>query len=387
MEFLPTASRSRPRLAVEVRPEEVVAARADEAAQATVTAAVRKQLHGAAVRPSLERAGNIADTAAVSASIRAALEPMAVRGKDRSRYLTVVIPDTAARVLLLDFDEFPAKPAEALAVVRFRLKKLLPFEVDDGVVSYQVMSAARGAIRVLAVAIPCGVLAEYEGVVTGAGYLPGAVLPSTLAALAGVDDPGTPALVVNAGPEMVTTAIVHGELVLLHRTIELEGDPVAAADLFAPVLPLVDRESSVAEWSMPGAPSEFDEAAPGALSQGLRVSDTGMTRSQASRSYEDSVVAAVNRGVPVTAAREVTQAVSVAAAYFEDLLGTPPLTVWACGSTGVDRLRAMLEDAGLPQMAVRDLVTPAMLGSGVTSAGPGAIPPGRLAGVRGALRG
>ena len=35
------------------------------------------------------------------------------------------------------------------------------------------MSAARGAIRVLAVAIPREVLAEYEGVVTSAGYLPG----------------------------------------------------------------------------------------------------------------------------------------------------------------------------------------------------------------------
>ncbi len=43
-------------------------------------------------------------------------------------------------------------------MVRFRLKKLLPFEVEDAVVSYQVMSSAKGLVTVLAVAIPREVL-------------------------------------------------------------------------------------------------------------------------------------------------------------------------------------------------------------------------------------
>ena len=377
MEFLPTASRTRPRLAVEVRSEDVIAARGDEATQTLMTAVVRKPLQGAAIRPSL-RPGNVADAASVSTCVRAALESMATLGKDRSRYITVVIPDTAARVLLLDFDEFPNKPAEALAVVRFRLKKLLPFEVESGVVSYQVMSAARGAIRVLAVAIPCDVLAEYEGVVTAAGYLPGAVLPSTLAALAGVDDPETPALVINAGPEVVTTAIVHGDVVLLHRTIELAGDPLPPEPMRLPSLPLVNLEDSAAEWALQQPLPEYGTADP--------VVEPEHAAGHFP-SYEDSVVAAVNRGVPVTATREVTQAVSVAAAYFEDTLGVPPSTVWVCGSTGADRLREMLEDAGMSHLAVRDLVAPAMLSPNVAASGPGAVSLGRLAGVRGALHG
>ena len=43
-------------------------------------------------------------------------------------------------------------------------------------------------MQVLAVAMPKDVLEEYEGVVLAAGYVPGAVLPSTLAALAGLDE-------------------------------------------------------------------------------------------------------------------------------------------------------------------------------------------------------
>lgn len=373
MEFLPTASRTRPRLAVEVRSEEVVAARAEEAGQTLLTAAARATLPGAPVRPSL-RSRNMVDAAVVSASIRKVLESMATRGQDRSRYITVVIPDTVARVLLLDFDEFPAKPAEALAVVRFRLKKLLPFEVDNGVVTYQVMSAARGAIRVLAVAIPCDVLAEYEGVVTSAGYVPGAVLPSTLAALAGIGDADTPALVVNAGPETVTTAIVHGDVLLLHRTVDLTGDPVFAD---RPMLPLLDRELTAAEWARQEPLPEFATTAD---------EEDGLTPGPPS--YENRVVAAVNRGVPVTAAREVAQAVSVAAAYFEDTLGTPPAELWVCGSTGADRLREMLDGTGFENMPLRELVAHEMLSRGVTIAGPGAaVPLARLAGVRGALHG
>ncbi len=376
MEFLPKTSRTRPRLAVELRSEEVVAARADEAADAQLTAAVRKSLAGAAIRPGL-RAGNVADAAAVSAAIRSALESMAVRGKDRSRYISVVIPDTAARVLLLDFDEFPAKPAEALAVVRFRLKKLLPFEVENGVVSYQVMSAARGAIRVLAVAIPCDVLAEYEGAVTAAGFLPGAVLPSTLAAVAGILDPATPALIVNAGPEVVTTAIVNGDVLLLHRTIELAGDALDAPPAL-PMLPLVNAETSAAEWARQEPLPEH----PGAVSSAPEAMSDGHLPS-----FENLVVADVNRGVPVTTAREITQAISVAAAYFEDTLGVPPTTVWSCGGTGAERLREMLDEFGLQSLLVRDLVPSAALSANVSTAGPGATPLGRLAGVRGALRG
>ena len=372
MEFLPTAAPTRPRLAVEVKSEEVVAARAEEAGQTLLTAAARTPLPGALVRPSLH-SGNLVDAAVVSASIRRVLESMATHGKDRSRYVTVILPDSAARVLLLDFDEFPAKPAEALAVVRFRLKKLLPFEVDHGVVTYQVMSATRGAIRVLAVAIPCDVLAEYEGVVSAAGYLPGAVLPSTLAALAGVNEGGTPALVVNAGPETVTTAIVQGDVLLLHRTVDLAGEP---AVLERPMLPLIDRELTAAEWAGQEPLPEFPDAAKKDLAE-----------APGTLSREDRVVAAVNRGTPVTVAREVAQAVSVAAAYFEDTLGTPPAQVWVCGSAGRERLREMLDGTGLASMPLRDLVVQEMLSPGVTLAGPSAVPLGRLASVRGALHG
>src|SRR5580704_8725149 len=176
MEILPKTLGTRPRLAVEVRAEGVVAARAEDAA-AVLTALSRADLAEGAVTPGL-RAGNFVDKTAVVGAVRRALDGVVAGGRERSRDVTIVVPDAAVRVLLLEFEELPSKAVEALPVVRFRLKKLLPFEVDEAVVSYQVMASAKGSVQVVAVAVPKGVLDEYEGLVTAAGYLPGAVLPS-----------------------------------------------------------------------------------------------------------------------------------------------------------------------------------------------------------------
>ena len=167
MEILPKTLGTRPRLAVEVRTEGIVAARAEDAT-AVLTAVARADIPEGAVTPGL-KPGNILDGTAVTAALRKALDAIAGGGRERLRDVTVVVPDSAVRVLFVDFDQLPSKAAEALPVVRFRLKKLLPFDADDAMVSYQVMSSEKGAVKLLAVAMPKAVLEEYEAVVVAAG--------------------------------------------------------------------------------------------------------------------------------------------------------------------------------------------------------------------------
>jgi type IV pilus assembly protein PilM len=229
MEFLPRTLGTRPRLACEVRAEGVVAARAEDAT-AVLSAVARVPLADGIGIPHMRGgdaagasagtnggSGGAAGRPALVAAVRKALEAVSLRTRD----VTLVVPDAAVRVLLLDFDALPAKAAEALPIVRFRLKKLLPFDAEDAAVSYQVMATTRDTVQVLAVAMPHEVLAEYESMVREAGFEPGAVLPSTLAALAGVGDGERPMLVVNAGRDGVTTAIVKSGVLLLHRTVDL----------------------------------------------------------------------------------------------------------------------------------------------------------------------
>ncbi len=127
--------------------------------------------------PGLQQA-NVSSRDALVTALRDALAPVAGRSRD----ITLIIPDASTRILLLDFDTLPEKPEDADAVVRFRLKKSLPFDVEASSVSFDRQPAENG-VRVVAAVTPKSVLEEYESVVRDAGYNPGAVLPSMIAAL------------------------------------------------------------------------------------------------------------------------------------------------------------------------------------------------------------
>lgn len=369
MDFLPTSLGTRPRLAVEIRSEGVVAARAEDAA-ALLTAVSRANLPAGVVVPGL-KAGNLVDAAVVTAAVRKALDEVSGKGSDRSlgRHVTLVVPDATVRVLLLDFDQLPSKAAEALPVVRFRLKKLLPFDADTASVSYQVLASERSGVRVLAVAMPKDVLDEYEGVVTAAGYLPGAVLPSTLAALSGLDAADDAVLVVNAEPGEVTTAIVKGGILLLHRALDLSAnamDVVAVAEAV---------EGTQAVWH---APADVDSLEP-----------SGYDRFEAEAAMQTAVIEKaeirdwVATEIAQATASEITQTVSVAAAYFEDTLQTAPESLLVAGTIGAHGIAAMMEANGLEGLRVQEMVGPEMLETGAVSS---SVPRGWLAGVRGALK-
>ena len=211
--FPSEADALRPRMACEITSAGVVAARPGESEHEIVSAFAPLR---AGVLAAGLKAPNFADRAAVAAALRQALDEISVKATQ----ITVVIPDAAVRVLLLDFDMLPAKLSEALPIIRFRLRKLVPFEVEDAAVTYQVMPGKPGLVRVIVAVCPGEVLAEYESAVREAGYEPGAVLPSTLAALAalGTDEPS---LVINRNGSSVTTAITRQNELLLHRTLEL----------------------------------------------------------------------------------------------------------------------------------------------------------------------
>ena len=368
MNFLPTTLGTRPRLAVEVRADGVIAARAEDAA-ALMVAVCRGGLSEGDVVPGL-KPGNIAGRAAVVAALRKALEAVADKTNGRGREVTLIVPDAAVRVLLLDFDSLPSKLAEALPVVRFRLKKMLPFEAEDAAISYQIMSTGKNLVRVVAVAMPREVLAEYEAAVREAGFEPGGVMPSTLAALAGLDLSEAAMLVVNAGPKGVTTAIVQGGVLLLHRSVDMTTEEISVEPLVS--LPLVDRDASIEEW---------------ALQEPNAVGATAEAAREAMQSEPNTVLEGVREELrelaQTSGSREGTQAVSVAAAYFEDTLGLPPGTVLSAGTTGAERLGLMLREAGFggQEMRVREIVDASMLASTVTVN----VPRGWLAGVRGAL--
>jgi type IV pilus assembly protein PilM len=164
---------------------------------------------------------NLRAPQAVAEAIRSALDQVA----PRSRSVTLVLPDTAARVFVLDFDSLPAKAPDALSVIRFRLRKMIPFDAEHAGISYQVLSQSRTECKALTAVMPGPILAEYEGAVRAAGYEAGAVLPSSLAALEMADSLEA-VLVANLSDAAITMLIATGQDLLLYRTLDLPVNPV-----------------------------------------------------------------------------------------------------------------------------------------------------------------
>jgi len=209
----------RPQTAVELAPEGALAATIPAPGEAPVYAFAA--LTPGALVPGVAEA-NIPSAEPVADAIRKALEEIS----PKSRAVTLIVPDTAVRVFVLDFDSLPPKAADVVPVLRFRLRKMVPFDVEHAALSYQILVQNETTVKVLATVMPGPILAEYEAVVRSAGYEPGAVLPSSLASLASLDSL-EPILAANLSSQALTTSITSGQDLHLFRTVELPEEPAA----------------------------------------------------------------------------------------------------------------------------------------------------------------
>jgi len=205
---------------VELAPEGALAGTRSTASQPPVYAFCA--LPAGALTPGIADA-NIRQPEAVAEALRTVLEQVS----PRYRHVTLVVPDTSARVFVLDFDSLPAKASEVGPVLRFRLRKMVPFDAEHAAISHQLLaqgaSGGKGPVKALVIVMPGPILAEYEAAVRAAGFEPGAVLPSSLAAVAALD-PEETVLAANLSGLALTTTITTGDDLLLYRTIELPTD-------------------------------------------------------------------------------------------------------------------------------------------------------------------
>lgn len=222
----------RPKLACEIAADRVIAARAADSRQVLELCSTSELAPGCVV-PDLTE-GNLRQPDAVVSALREVLGNVG----SRSREVTAVLPDAAVRVALLDFETLPQNREEAEGVVRFRLRKSLPFDVDKAKVSYQAQTS-NGTVRVVAAVALNSVIQEYEAVIREAGFSPGVVLPSMLAAVSGAPaDRGT--LVVKVDARTTSIALLEQQQLLLFRTLEnTRGVTISGEQLAEDVYPSV----------------------------------------------------------------------------------------------------------------------------------------------------
>lgn len=159
--------------------------------------------------------------------VRHALQRVLSRVGDISGPVALLLPDPVVRVFILPFENLPRRADDALSLLRWRLKKSVPFDVEETSVSWSRQTARHGALEVVAAVARQGIVHEYESLVTAFEAQPAVVLSSTLATLPLLPENGSTLLLRMSG-RTLTTAIVRGSTLCLYRSTEM---PVPASQL------------------------------------------------------------------------------------------------------------------------------------------------------------
>jgi type IV pilus assembly protein PilM len=164
---------------------------------------------------------NILDPAAFAEAVRKLTPPASGRGR---RGAALILPDNCVRIAVLDFDTLPEKEEERRPLINFRLKKSVPFDIDEAALSY-FPQAGKKVIVALA---PSEIVAHYETPFRAVGLHPGLVTVSSLAMLDLLPVTGSLVLAHHSPGALTVIALADG-VVTIARTLEM-SDAVPGPD-------------------------------------------------------------------------------------------------------------------------------------------------------------
>jgi type IV pilus assembly protein PilM len=164
---------------------------------------------------------NILDPAAFAAAVRQLTPPASGR---RKRGAALILPDNCVRIAVLDFDALPQKEEERRPLINFRLRKSVPFDIDEAALSYFPQAGK----KVIVALTPSEIVAHYETPFRAAGLHPGFVTVSSLAMLDLLPLTGSLVLA-HYSPGSLTVIAQSEGVVTIARTLEMgdaESDPL-----------------------------------------------------------------------------------------------------------------------------------------------------------------
>jgi hypothetical protein len=207
-----------PPVALEISQDRVAAARWTRTGGLD-SFAVEALPEGALVPSAVET--NIADPVAVKGTIASLMSRLRAKDED----VALLVPDPVIRVFVQHFDQFPRSPQEAEPMLRWKLKKSVPFEADETVISYMRQAPREDGVDVVTALARLRIIREYESLAESAGLFPGVVMSSSLAAITLLDE-RQPTLLARISGLALTTAIVREGILCGYRCTELPAQNV-----------------------------------------------------------------------------------------------------------------------------------------------------------------
>lgn len=221
-----------PPAAIEISARRVSVVAVSSAGAPTVTAQSSELLPEGLVTPAMN-AVNVHDPAALAAAIRAALD----RVSPRPRRAALILPDTVAKVSMLRFEKVPQKAQDLEQLVRWQMRKTVPFRIEDAQVSWVDAAAAPdGSQEYLVLAARRDLVQSYEQACEAAGVHAGIVDIVSLNLVNAVlaSSPGAAAgdwLLVYVTPGYATLIVVRNSRVIFYRNRPADAGGIDVGDM------------------------------------------------------------------------------------------------------------------------------------------------------------
>lgn len=163
---------SRKSLGVSVSSSAVAFARVTGSLSAPLLESVSSRpLLPSTLRPSL-RELNVLNPQGFVIALQEARNALFCRGK----YVSVSLPDASGRVMMLEVEERFKNRSEGLEILRWKLKKKLPFDVAEAHLDFQQVATRENGDSVLLVVVAYRpVIAQYEELFAAAGLVPAGI--------------------------------------------------------------------------------------------------------------------------------------------------------------------------------------------------------------------
>lgn len=285
-----------PSVVVEIADDHVAAARQGSGHGKLDAFAVEPLPTGSVMASPLETNVTQPDT------VRSALRRVFQSVPAHSESIALLVPDAVVRVFILPFDLLPRKAEDALPLLRWRLKKSVPFDMEETVVSWMRQNGREGNLEVVTAVARRQILREYEEIVESLAARPDMVVSSTLATLPLLEESGATLLARFCG-KTLTSAIVQGPNLCVYRSTDMAGgpahlDPRAFLDEVFPVVAYYQDTwgSSIDRARLAGFGSR-QELFREALAQDLKIAVDPLAESQSALELEGPARDLVHRGL------------------------------------------------------------------------------------------
>jgi len=209
-----------PEVAVEVSPEEVVLVR------------VRRKRSGSSLESHQTRSFSepfqgsslVRSPLGAHEEARARIREVFEASGTRPGRVALVLPDSLAKVTLLQLPEPPSSKRQFAEMVRFKLRKAVPFKLEEAAISYQLLPPQGSEATALVAVMLRSTVEQYERHLEEIGARPGMVSLCTpnlfnlcRGALTNGATAGGDVALLNCAPTYFSLLIVRGERLIFYR--------------------------------------------------------------------------------------------------------------------------------------------------------------------------